>query len=286
MTALLEIENLRQNYGGAFEALRGVSITVERGEFVALLGPNGSGKSSLVRHLNGLLRPTEGSVRIDGRDTRRSTVAQIARTVGFLFQDPDQQIFSYSVWEETTFGLKNLGVPANEVEDRATRALQAVELYERREWHPRTLSRGQRQRLAIASVLAMATDVLVLDEPTTGQDFLSRQQIMHLTRKLNEDGRTIIMITHDMNLVAEHAHRMVIMREGQIAFDGQPSDGFRQGDLLRRCHLRPPEWYTLADGLREHGVMPAMTQDGVYMSILTAYQRHTQSGTGTRKEAS
>ncbi len=254
-TPVIELHDVGHNYDGGLQAVRGVSLSIQPAEFIAFVGSNGSGKTTLIKHFNGLLKPTKGMVRVNGKDTRRATVSQLSRTVGFVFQNPDHQIFAFSVWEEILFGLNQQRLPKDEAGDRASRALQTVGLYEKREAHPRELSRGQRQRLATASVLAMETDVLMLDEPTTGQDYTSRRQIMDLAASLHQRGRTIVIITHDMALVAEYATRAVVMKLGQVILDSAPADLFARDDILSATGLKLPPALELAQRLRAAGVV-------------------------------
>ena len=266
---ILEARDLWHVYDGGLAAVRGVSIGIRPGEFVAFVGANGSGKTTLIKHFNGLHKPTRGSMLIAGRNTRRATVSQLSRQVGFVFQNPDHQIFCYSVWEETLFGLRQQKVPAAQAEARAAAALETVGLLDRRDRHPRELSRGQRQRLATASVLAMETPVLVLDEPTTGQDFLARRQIMGLAADLHQRGRTIVMVTHDMALVAEYATRVIAMQAGQVLLDAPPRAAFRQADLLAMTGLRLPPVLEMAAGLRAAGwPVEALTLDELQQAVL------------------
>lgn len=269
-TPVIELHDVGHTYYGGLQAVRGVSLNIQPAEFIAFVGANGSGKTTLVKHFNGLLKPTKGRVQVNGKDTRRATVSQLSRTVGFVFQNPDHQIFAYSVWEEILFGLNQQRLPKDEAEDRAARALQTVGLYEKREAHPRELSRGQRQRLATASVLAMETDVLVLDEPTTGQDFISRRQILDLASSLHQRGRTIVMITHDMALVAEYATRAVVMKLGQVLLDSTPAALFARNDILSATGLKLSPALELAQRLRVAGVAipkDVITLDGLCKAI-------------------
>jgi energy-coupling factor transport system ATP-binding protein len=273
---ILETRDLWHVYDGAVQAVRGVSLQIRPGEFVAFVGSNGSGKTTLIKHFNGLHRPTRGSMWVNGRDARRATVSRLSRVVGFVFQNPDHQIFCYSVWDEILFGLRQQKLPAAEAEARASRALELVGLSDRRERHPRELSRGQRQRLATASVLAMETPVLVLDEPTTGQDFLARRQIMGLAAELHQRGRTIVMVTHDMALVAEYASRVVVMQAGQVLLDAPPQTVFERPEVLAVTGLRLPPVLELANALRAGGwAVNGLTLDELAQAVAEAVsQRH------------
>jgi len=266
---ILEARDLWHVYDGGLAAVRGVSFGIRPGEFVAFVGANGSGKTTLIKHFNGLHKPTRGTLWVAGRDSRRATVSQLSRQIGFVFQNPDHQIFCYSVWEEILFGLKQQKVPADQAEARAAAALETVGLLDRRDRHPRELSRGQRQRLATASVLAMETPVLVLDEPTTGQDFVARRQIMRLAADLHQRGRTIIMVTHDMALVAEYATRVIAMQAGQIILDAPPREAFARIERLTTTGLRLPPVLDLAADLQAAGwPVDALTLDELCQAII------------------
>lgn len=273
MTAetIIATHDLSYSYPGGIPALNGVSLDIRQGEFVAIIGSNGSGKTTLVKHFNGLLKPSLGHVHIDGLDTRTTRVSALSRIVGFVFQNPDHQIFAYSVWEEAAFGLKLHKLDADTVEQRTSEALRAVSLYALRERHPRALSRGQRQRLATASILALKTPVLVLDEPTTGQDFVSRRQIMELAVELNAEGRTILMITHDMALVAENATRVIVMQDGRIVCDAAPKEVFQREEILEATGLELPPVAKIARGLRAYGISDTpLTQAELVETLVTA----------------
>ena len=269
--AIIETRNLSYSYPGGIRALSGVELDIRQGEFVAIIGSNGSGKTTLAKHFNGLLKPSQGRVSVDGKDTRSTRVSELSRIVGFVFQNPDHQIFAYSVWEEASFGLKLHKLDADVVEQQTSEALQAVSLDELRDRHPRALSRGQRQRLATASILALRTPVLVLDEPTTGQDFLSRRQIMELAVELHAEGRTVIMVTHDMALVAEYASRVIVMQDGAAVCDASPKEVFAREEILKSTGLDLPPVAKIARGLREYGFsdMP-LTQEELVESLITA----------------
>jgi len=269
--AIIETRDLSYSYPGGISALSSVNLDIRQGEFVAIIGSNGSGKTTLVKHFNGLLKPSQGHVMVDGLDTRTTRVSELSRIVGFVFQNPDHQIFAYSVWEEASFGLKLHKLDAETVERQTTEALQAVSLDELRDRHPRALSRGQRQRLATASILALRTPVLVLDEPTTGQDFLSRRQIMALAVELHAEGRTVLMVTHDMALVAEYATRVIVMQDGAAVCDDSPDEVFKQDEVLKSTGLDLPPAAKIARGLRAYGFSDTpLTQSELVENLLTA----------------
>jgi energy-coupling factor transporter ATP-binding protein EcfA2 len=239
--ALIEVRNLSHRYPAGALALDGVSFTVRAGEFIAIIGQNGAGKTTLTKHLNGLLKPTAGIVVVEGRDTRRLRTALLARTVGYVFQNPDHQIFSESVWEEVAFGPRSLGLRGAALEAAVDGALRDVELLDLRSRHPYTLSKGDRQRVALASTLAMGQPIIVVDEPTTGQDYHQSRQIMDLLRAQHQVGRTVLVVTHDMTVVAEYTERTLVMGRGKLLADGPTREMFSDFDLLRGTHLQPPQ---------------------------------------------
>ena len=248
------VDRVTYRYRNGPVALRGVSLEVRDGEFVAVIGSNGAGKTTLVKHFNGLLKPTEGRVLVDGVDTRDVAVSELATRVGYVFQNPDHQFFCFTVEEEVAFGPRNLGLSEEEVRQRVDEALKIVGLDAMRERHPMTLSRGQRQRLAVASVLAMHPRVIVLDEPTTGQDEVAIHQIMTLVDRLRRAGKTIVMVTHDMSLVAEYAERTVVMRRGEVLMDGPTREVFSRPELLAESNIEPPPMARLASRLADLGI--------------------------------
>ncbi len=239
----IDIEGLVHVYReGAVRALDGVDLVIGAGERVALVGQNGSGKSTLVKHLNGLLRPTSGLVRLGGLDAAGQTVASLARQVAVCFQDPDRQIFAGSVGKEVAFGPRNLGMPGDVERAAVAEALEAVGLATESRTNPYDLGYSRRKLLTTASVLAMRTPVVVLDEPTTGQDARGVQRIAAIVRRLADEGRTVIVISHDMGFVAEHLQRVVVMRAGRVVLDGSPVEVFGQPawDTLASTFLEPP----------------------------------------------
>jgi energy-coupling factor transport system ATP-binding protein len=239
----LAVEGLVHVYAdGEVRALDGVDLRIGSGESVALVGQNGSGKSTLVRHLNGLLRPTRGRVLLDGQDTTGRTVAELARSVGLCFQDPDRQVFSSSVGSEVAFGPRNLGLRDAALDAAVGAALDAVGLSGEERTNPYDLGYARRKLLATASVLAMGTPVVVLDEPTTGQDARGVERIADIVRRLTSEGRTVIAISHDMTFVAEHFARVVVMRAGAVVLDGTPAEAFGESawPTLASSYLEPP----------------------------------------------
>ena len=236
------IEDLVHRYPTGIEAVRGVSLSIEPGEAVAILGQNGSGKTTLVKHLNGLLRPASGRVLLDGAPTADRSIADLAGTVGFVFQNPDEQLFERSVEREVAFGPRNLGIAAGELPGLVAASLAAVGLTEERSTNPYDLDLSRRKLVALAGVLAMNPAVLVLDEPTTGQDEDGIEQVGAVIESARSVGRTVIAITHDMEFAATRFARIVVMRDGVIVADGPPDVVFApsNGDLLASTGLTPP----------------------------------------------
>ncbi|HET6946626.1 MAG TPA: energy-coupling factor transporter ATPase [bacterium] len=258
MPPLIEIRSLRHVYNAgtpnAVVAVDGISLTVERGEFLAIVGGNGSGKSTLAKHLNALLLPTEGEVRVDGLDTRdRASVWDIRQRVGMVFQNPDNQLVATVVEEDIAFGPENLGVPRGEIVARVQEALAAVDMLEYRRHAPHLLSGGQKQRVAIAGILAMRPQCLVLDEATTMLDPLGRREVLETVRRLNAGGVTVIHITHTMD-EAVLAHRVIALQAGRIGLEGPPAQVFDRAGELEAMGLTLPLIPALARTLRADGL--------------------------------
>lgn len=247
--AVVEAEDVCYRYGDGTMALKGVDLTLYRGEMLGLLGPNGSGKTTFAKILAGIYRATSGNVHVMGQEARKAR-KHLSRSVGYVFQNPDHQLFCRSVKEEIAYGLKNLGIDATRRREIIAATLDAVDLAHLAQEDPLFLSKGQRQRLAVASILAMGPDILVVDEPTTGQDAHSIAGIMRLLCDLQQQGKTILMITHDMTLVAEYCQRVVAFRNGEITFTGTPAELFSDSIILQRTGLRPPVTAALATRLR------------------------------------
>ena len=234
--------------------LRGLDLVVQRGEFLALVGANGSGKTTLTKHFNGLLRPRSGRVRVNGQDAAGRSVGELARHVGYLFQNPEQQIFSPTVREEVAFGPQNLGLSSAEVEAQVEDALERFRLADVAGSPPAVLSYGLRRRVTLASLAAMDPPVLVLDEPTVGLDAPGLAETFDWLAELHAKGRTIVLVTHDMSLTAEHADRVVAMHEGQITASAPPAEVFQQHKLLSQTSLAAPPVLALAWALMPFGL--------------------------------
>ncbi len=248
----LRVSDLVHVYpAGDVRALDGIDLVVGAGETVALIGQNGSGKTTLARHLNGLLRPTSGRVLVDGRDAAELTVAQLAARVGLVFQDPDRQVFAGSVRTEVEFGPRNLGRSGDDLRAAVRASLAACGLEGEERTNPYDLGQSRRKLLALASVLAMRTPVLVLDEPTTGQDPRGVERVRAAIADVVSEGRTVLAISHDMRFVAETFERVVVLRSGRIILDGSPSQVFGASawEALRSTYVEPPLSALIGDRL-------------------------------------
>jgi len=250
----ISVRNLRHVYEGGIEALRGINLDIALGEYLALVGGNGSGKTTLAKHFNGLLRPTSGKVSVMGKPADAVSVAELSRVVGYSFQNPDHQLFCSTVEEEIEFGPRNLNFPEARIKERVRYAAETLELEEVLQKPPASLDLGVRRRVSIASVIAMDPRVLILDEPTTGLDADEAKGLMGIVSCLNREGRAVVLITHEMKLVSEHANRVVVMLDGRVMLDSDARGTFSDLELLRRCNLLPPPITYLAHKLSAHGV--------------------------------
>jgi energy-coupling factor transport system ATP-binding protein len=245
----IEINDLYFTYPPGVEALRGISLTIDSGEQVAIIGQNGAGKTTLVKHLNGLLLPTRGQVLIGDWDTTKHPVAKLARRVGYVFQNPDEQLFSKNVGMEVAFGPRNLGFTGEQVQALVKDALAMTELSDKTEMNPYDLSPTWRKMVALASVISMDTPIVIFDEPTTGQDALNIARIAHAIRALRERGKTVITITHDIDFCAENFERVIAMAQGNVLIDGKTNDVLRQDEILATTYVDPPQLTRLAKRL-------------------------------------
>ena len=269
----ISVRDLRFHFPDGTEAIRGVNLEIRNGEFLGIIGQNGCGKTTLVKHFNGLLKPTEGDVVVEGINTREATIAQLSRKVGYAFQNPDHQIFSISIFDEIAFGLRNLGFPESEIAGRVEKALASMRLEGREKDNPLFLSKGERQRVTIASILAMSPRVLVLDEPTTGQDWKNIMTLMDLVRRLNQENeQTVIVITHNMHVVARWTKRVVVMADGHIISDGPPAETFDKTEVLTQAFITAPQCARLAEELDlGAGILtPQQLLDKVFAGELTS----------------
>jgi energy-coupling factor transporter ATP-binding protein EcfA2 len=251
---VVSVRDLKFTYEGGVQALASVTLDIRKGEYVAVVGGNGSGKTTLAKNIIGLLRPTSGTIALRGTRIIDQKIAAIAHIVGYAFQNPDHQLFCSTVKEEVTFGPRNLGYSDRELERKVGRALETMDLLNVKDRPPFSLTLSQRRRISIASVIAMDPEVLILDEPTTGLDMRESDELMASIGKLNLEGRTIILITHDMKLVAKYARRVVVMSEGKVVLDADPAGVFSDLDALLRSKLVPPPVVRLAYRLSSLGI--------------------------------
>lgn len=260
---VLEVRDVDYTYPTrGVEALRGINLQIREGEFIAIVGQNGSGKTTLAKHLNGLLKPTRGEVRWRGRPIQELRRTEIARHVGYVFQNPDHQIFAGTVREEVGFSLRVAGFDTKTVEQRVEEALEVVGLSGYEEEVPFTLTKGERQRVAVASVLAARPQVIILDEPTTGLDYRHQRSMMQMLQALHRRGHTVVIITHSMWVAAEYAERVVVMKDGQILLDAPTRAAFAQEETLAQAALRPPPLLRLGNWLGTSGTtLDAMVEE-------------------------
>jgi len=237
------------------KAIDDVSFVISKGQFVSIVGHNGSGKSTLAKHLNGLLKPTEGIIWIDGIDTSKDEMMlEVRQTTGMIFQNPDNQIVSGIVEEDVAFGPENIGIPTEEIGKRVEESLKMVGMYEYREMSPNRLSGGQKQRIGIAGVLAMKPSCIVLDEPTAMLDPGGRKEVLKAIKKLNDsENITIVLITHNMEETLT-SDVIMVMNNGKIVMSGTPEYIFSKAALLEKCGLELPEIVKIAEGLRQKGI--------------------------------
>ncbi|MFM8279525.1 MAG: energy-coupling factor ABC transporter ATP-binding protein [Candidatus Limnocylindrus sp.] len=240
--AIIQVKDVRYVYTrGAVVALDGVSLDVPVGQSLGIVGQNGSGKTTLTKLFNGLLRPTSGTVLVDGKDTAKHSVQEMAPTIGYVFQNPNHQLFASSVAEELAFGPTNMKMSPDEVKAKVEEAFEFFDLSQYRDHHPYRLSFPLRKLVGIASVFTMGPKVFVLDEPTTGQDHQTTTIINRLIHRLSERGSTVICVTHDMPLVADVSERMIVMWNAKIIADGTPNQVFSNREVMERTHIAPPQ---------------------------------------------
>jgi energy-coupling factor transport system ATP-binding protein len=255
---LIVVKDLHHTYKsdiGDVHALKGVDLDIYPSDFIGLVGQNGSGKTTLVKHFNNLLKPTDGSVLVEGEDTRQKTMLELVPKVAYSFQNPDHQIFQTKVEDEVSFGPNNIGFSGLELEEAVDEAIEAVGLVGREEENPFFMGKGERQKVATASIIAMRPKLLVIDEPTTGMDWLTGRSTMEMAEKLNKEGKAIIVITHDMVIVAEYAKRVVVMKDGDVLIDGSPDEVFNNPEVLKESFVEPPQISQLMNEFVEGGAV-------------------------------
>ena len=245
----LTLKDVSFSYPNGFEAVKRVNMSFEKGESVAIIGQNGAGKTTTVKMMNGLLKPTEGKVMVDGWDTKDYSTAQISRKVGYVFQNPDDQIFHNDVYSEIEFGPKKLGLSDDVVKENVLKSAEIAGVTPYLEENPYNLPYSMRKFVTIASVLAMDSNIIILDEPTAGQDPRSLEIISKMIKTLNEEGKTVITITHDMEFVASNFERVIVMANCQVIADQNKRDVFWNFDVLNQALLSQPHMSKLAHAL-------------------------------------
>jgi len=250
---VVEVKDLYYSYNSQ-PVLQGVNLKIRRGEIIAIMGENGAGKTTLIKHFNGLLKPKRGSVKVFGIDTRNASVAELSRKVGLVFQNPDHQLFAETVEKEVEFALRNFGFEEEVVKKRVEWALNLMGLAKYRNRSPFTLSVGERKRLAIASVLSYDPELIIFDEPTAGQDFLQKERIAELLNLLRTRGKTVIIVTHDVEFVATRFERVIVMSQGKIIGDGSFREILSNSEILEKARLLPPQIVKCAWLLSDIGV--------------------------------
>ncbi len=245
---LVEVKRLWYTYPSGLLALRNINLKIGESEFTTIMGRNASGKTTLAKHFNRLLVPTKGRIRVSGLDTREATVAELARKVGFVFQNPNDHLLADTVYDEIAFTLKNLGFSRGEIELRTAEILERFQLNEYKNHYPRSLSGGEKQRVALASVLATKPKVLILDEPTRGMDYRLKSELMRFLNEYRAEGNTVILVTHDVEIVAEYADRVILLSEGRVIVDGE------KHQVLSQALLFSPQINRLAQSFERYGV--------------------------------
>ncbi len=263
---VIDIENMSFRYKDTW-VFEDFHLKIPAGSFTAIIGQNGSGKTTLAKQLNGLLTPQKGSIRIQGRDIVGKKPEALAEQIGYVFQNPDHQIFSASLYDEIAFGLKRLKLPSEEREQRIQEALLFTGLEEFKNHHPFSIGKGERQKLAVASILALRPSILVVDEPTTGQDWHGIKVMMDMMEALHSQGVTIIMITHDMDVVSAYADHVILLGEGKLLAQGSPADVFVQTDLLKSSCVTAPQLVELCMALEQPVLM---TEEALFAAIFEA----------------
>lgn len=265
----VDLKDVHFTYPGEVCALSGINFSVSSGERVAIVGQNGAGKTTLVKHINGLLRPTAGQVLLDGKDTADLSIAKLSRYVGYVFQNPDIQLFSTSVEEEVAFGPTNLGFTGDDLERMISFALKITGLEDSRKTNPYDLSPSWRKMVAFASVLAMDSQIVILDEPTTGQDAVMIESMRNIISQLSAQGKTVIAITHDIDFGVEIFPRLIAMSQGRIILDGPTIDVIAQERKLEETYVNPPQLTRLGNRL---GFPVPVTTNQEFLSRLGKHQ--------------
>ncbi len=252
----LSTENLSFTYPDGTQALKNINIKIEKGEKVAIIGPNGAGKSTLFSHFNGLTEPTSGCVKIEGKPIsfEKDELLKVRQKVGIVFQDPNDQLFAPTVKEDIAFGPMNLGLSYDEVEKRVEDALKMVGMENYEDKTPHHLSGGQQKRIAIAGIIAMKPELMILDEPTAGLDPDGVEKVLNIMNQLNEEGMTLIISSHDIDMISKYADKIFVLYNGEIIESGNKNKIFSDMELLKKAHLRTPITTEILYNLKESGL--------------------------------
>lgn len=252
----LSTENLSFTYPDGTQALKNINIEIEKGEKVAIIGPNGAGKSTLFSHFNGLTEPTSGCVKIEGKPIsfEKDELLKVRQKVGIVFQDPNDQLFAPTVKEDIAFGPMNLGLSYDEVEKRVEDALKMVGMENYEDKTPHHLSGGQQKRIAIAGIIAMKPELMILDEPTAGLDPDGVEKVLNIMNQLNEEGMTLIISSHDIDMISKYADKIFVLYNGEIIESGNKNKIFSDMELLKKAHLRTPITTEILYNLKESGL--------------------------------
>jgi energy-coupling factor transport system ATP-binding protein len=258
----IAIEVINENFiysGTNKRILKNINLKISKGEFITIIGPNGAGKTTLVRTFIGLNKPTEGRVLVDGEDITNLTVAETSRKVGFLFQNPDHQLFEDDVYKEIEVGLLNRKLPKDEIDEKIKQCLEICGLDKLKERAPENLSVGEKKLVALASIIALGTDIYIFDEPTTGQTWKSLNKLFSIIDELHKKGKTVLMITHDVRLIERYSHRVIAVIGGEIVYDGEGQDLFQNDELMKKVHLTKPAILDISQRLsEEYNIKPCM----------------------------
>lgn len=263
--ALLELLHVSFSYPRGENILNDVSLTVKQGEFIAIAGRNGSGKTTLTRLVMSLLKPTDGEIFFEGKSTQKLCTFDMAHYIGYVFQNPDRQIFRDTVYSEVSYGPEQLGFAPEKITEVVEQALLLTGLSDIKQAYPRILSKSQKQRVAIASALALQPKIIILDEPTSGQDVWQKEKLMYLLQTLNAKGVTVIMVTHDMNLLLDYIPRTIVISSGKKVFDGSTGELFKNSIQLKEWGLQEPSLISIC---REFGIGSASSLQELYNKLL------------------
>lgn len=264
---MLELKQVSFSYP-QFTAVNNISLTVQPGEFIAVAGKNGSGKTTLTRLMMSLLKPSHGQILLNGQDTEKLVPADLATTIGYVFQNPDRQILRDTVEQEIAFGPQQLGFSPDRQQKNVQLAMEVCGLTELAQAYPRSLSKGYKQRLAIASVLALEPQMLILDEPTSGQDAMDKDKMMKLLAHLNSQGLTILLVTHDMEILMQYAKRVIVLNAGNMVYDGIPNGLFVSNNPIVSWGLQVPTVLHLSQKLAKYGIPSTNSADQLCRSLL------------------